>query len=283
MGALKTFALAGGLVIAATAVASGADLPPPPMPAYAPAPLRGSIDASGIYLRGDVGVGIMGKAKGYLEGVPAGTAISYTDGSFGNVGFAGIGVGYQFNSWFRFDITGEFRSSATFGYRDSYTDAVGTGVNVYRGKHSAAVFLANAYVDLGNWHGLTPFLGVGAGWAQHRISDKVDMGTRTIGGVTSTTFGYFNDASKGSFAWALMAGVAYDVSSNVKLELGYRYLNMGKAQSGNLAYCSGGCPVPPVSSRFRAIDSHDIKLGFRWLLGGPDYAPPPVPVVMRKG
>jgi opacity protein-like surface antigen len=281
MGALKIIAVAGGLAFSASALA--ADLPPPPMPDYAPAPLRGSIDVSGVYLRGDVGVGIMGKTKGSLDGVPVGTTIAYQNGSFGTIGFAGVGVGYQFNSWFRFDVTGEFRTSSSFGFSDTYTDAAGTGVNVYRGKLSSMVFLANAYVDLGNWHGLTPFLGAGAGWAYHKVTDMVDMGTRTVAAGTSTTFGYFDDKTKGSFAWALMAGVSYDVTPNVKVELGYRYLNLGKAASGNLAYCSGGCPVPAVSGRFGTIDSHDIKLGVRWLLNGPEYAPAPAPIVMRKG
>ena len=56
---------------------------------------------------------------------------------------------------------------------------------------------------------------------------------------------------------------------------------MGKAESG--VACSFTCP-PGVSVRFRDIQSHDIKLGFRWLLGGSDYAPPPpTPIVVRKG
>lgn len=283
MSALKIVALAGGLIVGATAAATGADLPPPPLPAYPPAPLRGSIDASGLYLRADVGVGIMSKTRGSLDNVPAGTAIAYTDGQFGTVGFAGVGVGYQFNNWFRFDATGEWRGSAHFGFRDAYVDAAGTGVNVYRGKFSSAVFLANAYLDLGNWNGLTPFVGGGVGWAWHTVADMTDMGTRTVAAGTATTFGYFDDKSKGSFAWALMAGLAYDVTPNLKLEFGYRYLNMGKAASGDLAFCSGGCPVPAVSARFREIQSHDIKLGMRWMLGGPDYAPAPPPIVMRKG
>jgi opacity protein-like surface antigen len=284
MRALKTFALAGGLIIGAASLASAADLPPPP-PAYPPAPLRGTVDA-GIYLRGDVGVGLMGDVRGSISPLPATVAtITYDDGSFGHVGFAGVGLGYQFNSWFRFDVTGELRTSARLKFRDSYTTSVpppDSGVNSYTGSLSTALFLANAYIDLGNWHGLTPFLGAGVGFARHRVHGVDDSGVAVTGGVPSVTYGFFSDASRTNFAWALMAGLAYDVTPNVKLELGYRYLNMGKANSGPLAFCSGGCPVPTPSVRIRQIESHDIRLGFRWLLSGPDYAPPPM-AVMRKG
>ncbi|WP_342360708.1 outer membrane protein [Terrarubrum flagellatum] len=282
MGALNTFALAGALVIGATAVASGADLPPPPM-AYPAAPLRGSIDASGVYLRGDVGMGVMGNVKGTYQNLPATTSVTYNDGSYGNVGFAGIGIGYQFNNWFRFDVTGELRGTAKIGFRDTYSDTFGNrGTNSISGHLNTSVFLANAYVDMGNWHGFTPFLGAGVGAAYHRVSALDDIGNSlpAAGGGPFAAVGGFDGKSKTSLAWALMAGVAYDVTPNVKLELGYRYLNMGKAESG-LA-CTLTC-LPGTSVKIRDIDSHDIKLGFRWLLGGPDYAPPPIPVVVRKG
>lgn len=285
MGAFKTVALAGALVISATAVAIGADMPPPPMPAYPPAPLRGSIDASGIYLRGDIGMGVMSEVKASYRNIPATTAVAYSYGDYGNVPFGGVGVGYQFNNWFRFDVTGELRGNAKIAFRDSYTDALGnSGVNSVSGTLRSAVFLANAYVDLGNWYGLTPFLGAGVGVANHKVSALDDIGNSMPagGGGPFAAVGSFNGKSKNSLAWALMAGLAYDVTPNVKLELGYRYLNMGKAESG--VACAMTCP-PGASIGFRDIQSHDIRLGFRWLLGGPDYAPapPPTPFVVRKG
>lgn len=287
MGACKTFALAGALVMGATAVATGADMPPPPMPAYPVAPLRGSIDASGIYLRGDVGMGSMGDAKASYQNLGSftPTSLTYQNGSMGNVGFFGLGVGYQFNSWLRFDVTGELRGTAKLDFNDKWTTPTLTGTNSVRGHLNSSVFLANAYVDLGNWHGLTPFLGAGAGVVYHKVSRLDDSGTnspnpQTTPPTINLSSGSFDGKSKTNFAWALMAGVAYDVTPNVKLELGYRYLNMGKAESGTA--CAFSCP-PNSYVRFRDIQSHDIKFGVRWLLGGPEYAPPPMPIVVRKG
>ncbi|MBN9062876.1 MAG: hypothetical protein BGP06_11215 [Rhizobiales bacterium 65-9] len=285
MGAFKTFALAGALVMGATAVASGADLPPPPLPNY-PAPLRGSIDASGIYIRGDVGMGVMGDVKGSYHNLGpafAATTINYHNGEFGNVGFAGVGVGYQFNNWLRFDLTGELRGSAKIAFRDTYANPFQTGTNSISGTLNSSVFLANAYIDLGNWYGLTPFIGAGVGFAHHRVSPLDDVGTnspipQTVPPTVNVAVGGFEGKSKNNVAWALMAGLAYDVTPNVKMELGYRYLNMGKAESG--AACALTCP-PGSYVGVRDIQSHDIRLGIRWLLSGPEYAPPPY--VVRKG
>ena len=45
------------------------------------------------------------------------------------------------------------------------------------------------------------------------------------------------ERSTTNFAWALMAGLDFNVTQNLKLELGYRYLNMGKIH----------CPAGPTA------------------------------------
>ena len=46
--------------------------------------------------------------------------------------------------------------------------------------------------------------------------------------MAATGFGYAStDSSKWSMAWALHAGVAYNVTNNFKVELAYRYVNFG--------------------------------------------------------
>ena len=84
-----------------------------------------------------------------------------------------MGVGYEWNSWLRFDVTGEYRTKAAFKATGRYTDFCAGGGNCFdvnTGNFSSAVFLANAYVDLGTWWCLTPFIGVGVGGACNMIS-----------------------------------------------------------------------------------------------------------------
>ena len=65
------------------------------------------------------------------------------------------------------------------------------------------------------------------------------------------------------------AGVAYTVTKNFKVELAYRYLNLGSVT--DTIDCVGGCN--PDSYKFGNLYSHDIKLGLRWTCC--DLPPPP--------
>lgn len=273
MGSKKALTLAGVLVAGAIHSASAADLlPPPPV---LDAPLRGAIvESSGFYLRGDVGVGIAGSTK-LRQSFDAGFTVpglAVDSQKRGDQMFVGIGAGYKFNNWFRADLTGEYRTGADWSAIASYTcgSLSGRCYDHYKGRIANSVFLANAYADLGTWSGLTPFVGFGLGTAQHRVQGLTDADYQ-VGG-----FGYAKDKDSWKFAWALMAGLGYDVSPNLKLELGYRYLNMGKSTSGHII-CQNtpacGNEVQKVS-----MSSHDIRLGMRWMLGGEVAAPMPMPM-----
>jgi opacity protein-like surface antigen len=78
--------------------------------------------------------------------------------------------------------------------------------------------------------------------------------------------------------------VGYQVSNNLSFELANRYLNMGNADTAVVNCNSTGCANtggPAAFYTLTNLDSHDFKLGMRWLLNepAPAYAPP----LMRKG
>lgn len=283
----KSFLVAGGLVIASTLAASAADMLPPPPPPMAPPP---PAEFSGWYLRGDVGVAKQ-KAKTWSHGdVTAAPGGRFINSFTGDAAFAGVGVGYQFNNWLRFDVTGEVRSSASIGATDTYNwtcafvggscGAIGQVVprsNIWTGQREAIVGLANVYVDLGTWHGLTPFIGAGIGGSWNHVFGVKDFDPSEFGGA-----GFASDTRKWSMAYALHAGLAYSVTSNVKLEMGYRYLNMGTASIGTLTCLPlGNCNPTGRTGKIADNEAHEIKLGMRWLFA--DYAPAPAfPPVIRK-
>ena len=285
MGSKKALTLAGVLAASVIHSASAADLlPPPPV---VEAPLRGAIvETSGFYLRGDVGVGIAGPTR-LKQSFDAGFTVPglrVDQQSRGDQAFVGAGFGYKFNNWFRADLTGEYRSAAEWSAIASYAPGAppaacvtGRCFDHYKGRIANSVFLANAYADLGTWSGITPFVGVGLGTAQHRFSGLTDV-DHQLG-----AFGYADNKSSWKFAWALMAGLGYDITPNLKLELGFRYLNMGKATSGHIV-----CQVAPGGACGNEVqrvkmDSHDIRLGMRWMLGGETAAPAPMPApLVRK-
>jgi len=308
MSSLKTFALAGAVLAGAAAAASAADLRGPIPIGLPPAPIVGPIvEASGWYLRGDVGVGEL-NGKTSIEQVGVGSSRGHAE-NFGSFVSGGVGVGYQFNSWLRADITGEYRTKASTSFADKYCNALDgggnflaptcngaspfqrEGFNRINGNIGSYVFLANGYVDLGTWYGLTPYVGAGVGFASLRASGFNDVGGNyardnatgaILAGTSFATGGYLANRDKTNFAWALMAGLGYDVSERLKLELGYRYLNLGKAETGN-AVCFGD-PTCQFTVKAKDLDSHEFRLGMRWMLGGPTYAaaPPPAYSVVKK-
>ena len=77
---------------------------------------------------------------------------------------------------------------------------------------------------------------------QDRISGFTDTGVqqpaaceRVVGGLATTR----GDGSKWNFAWAAHAGLAYQVSPNVTLELAYSYVDLGSGTTGTVTTFDG--------------------------------------------
>ncbi len=296
MSSLKILAVAGAVVAGATNLASAGDLPAAlPLPSY-DTPLRGTVDAtSGIYVRGDVGVGITrirkftsddydtGIAGGFIEG------LQFSGERDPNPVFVGVGIGYRFNNWLRADATIEYRTASSFGYTDRFNrpdlSPLSAQSNTYNGTLASTVGLFNAYADLGTFCQLgciTPFVGAGVGFVNHQVTGLTDQGIVSFpelapGQTDFPTLGIYRNGSRTNLAWALHAGAAYNVTPNVTLELAYRYLNLGQAQSSAGTNTFNGSPLAAIKAK--EIDSHDVKLGMRWALGGDCCAQPaPEPV-----
>jgi opacity protein-like surface antigen len=269
------------LLAGASAQAADYGYPPPPQPYYAP-PQQVIIQqpapefAGNWYLRGQIGYGITGYSKFELS--PLGPTDSIASSSVSDAYFIGAGVGYEWNNWLRFDATVEYRFKTSLYALGVYPP---NGIDEYNGHLSSLVFLANAYVDLGTWDCFTPFVGAGIGFARNTITDLVDVNSTTGG------YGVGRDTSKWSMAWALYAGVTYNVSKSFKVDLTYRYLDLGSFH--DTIDCFGGCGGGgPLTYELRNVHSHDIMLGFRWAccdIPAPPqivYTPPPPPPPIRS-
>ena len=109
----------------------------------------------------------------------------------------------------------------------------------------------NGYVDLGSYWGATPFVGAGIGVADNALSSVSDQGFAIpSAGAAYPVGGDFSNASSTRFAWALMAGLDFDIAPNLRLELSYRYLNLGAIAVGGL-HCRHPAPYPAQEGRSR--------------------------------
>ena len=253
---LRKSAIAACALVAIATPATAADLIP-----YEPVPVPPAV-LGGWYLRGDIGYSNQQVDSLYNVLYTTADSVANVHREFTGAPFASAGVGYKFNNWFRVDATGEYRSKSEFNGADLYTLAgVGTFPDVYTAKKSEWLALVNAYVDLGSWHGISPFVGAGVGAANVKISAFTDSGVGVDG--ISDAFAFGGEHDEWNFAWALYAGVGMAVTDNVTLEMAYRYLDMGDGASGDLRpYDGPGVIDNPME--FRDITSHDVKLGFRY-------------------
>jgi opacity protein-like surface antigen len=277
MSARMPLLLACGLLSAlGSGAARAADLlPSAPLPE-----LRGSltpdVEVSGFYLRGDIGFSNQSVER-LSNSLDALGTIEKVNLGFAGAPLAGVGAGYRFNRWFRTDLTGEYRSAATFTGLERYRDAslpLGYGTDEYSATKRDAVALVNGYVDLGQWYGLAPFLGAGVGAAQVTLDNFKDTNVVTQG------LAYAKSTSKTSFAWALHAGIGYAVTPNFTIELAYRYLNLGDASTGTVYNYAGQCRTCEALT-FKNTDSHDMKLGLRWTPGASISPAEPATLVRR--
>jgi opacity protein-like surface antigen len=282
MRSVRVF-IAAGAASLLSSMAFAADMPIAPPP-YAPV-----ADFGGWYLRGDIGFSnqSVGSIRNTNAALYSGlTSFQETTG-FDTGGIYQIGVGYQFNHWLRADITGQYRGNANLHGIDQvsfpWAGATASGIDTYSGSKSELLFLANAYVDLGTWWCITPYVGAGIGASRVAISNFTDAGLTnknyTTGGapvVSGPPVASFVSAANGSqwnFAWALHAGLAYQVTPNMAVELGYSYSNLGNGTTGvdtTFDHSAYGHVY-----QFHNITSQDLMLGVRWNLDSmPAYAPP---------
>jgi opacity protein-like surface antigen len=276
------FLVAAGAASLLSSVAFAADMPsimPPPPMNYAPPPVE---DFGGWYLRGDIGMTNQRvDSLALTTSPPAG--FQSTGMGFDSSMLYDLGVGYRFNNWLRADVTGQYRGAANFhGSQFSTVGTLGPGISAvdnYTASKSEWVAMVNGYVDLGTWWCITPFVGAGVGTSRNTISGFRDDGIFNNGGQgISSTFGA--TASKWNFAWALHAGVAYNITRNVALELAYSYMNLGDGVTGPTNSFDGVTVVNQSGFTFKNITSNDVKLGVRWQFDAPPVYQPPL---MTKG
>lgn len=266
--------LAAGAASLISSMAFAADMPiaaPPPM--YAPpAP---PADFGGWYLRGDIGMTNQ-SAKRIDATLPAGFSKTTEGLGFDSSPLFDLGVGYRFNNWFRADVIGQYRGKANLHGSDNVVGPAFVGNDNYSGSKSEWVVMANAYVDLGTWWCITPFIGAGVGGSYNKLSGFRDDGIQIAGGVPSSSATYFADNGKWNLAWAAHAGLAYKVNPGFTVELAYSYMDLGDAAPGNFRAFDGS--ISGTSTiKVKDITSHDVKLGVRWDLNSPPaYMPPPL-------
>ncbi len=156
------------------------------------------------------------------------------------------------------------RTDLTFGYHGErdfsgwMPNAPAPGTPLLTSLTSYTLML-NFYYDLGNYSGFVPYIGMGLGFAYHDMDDVTC--TVAIAGFCTPGVRQAGDEDL-TFAWSATAGFGYQVSERLIFDLAYRYIDMGKADSGR---SDSAFAVNP-SLVMDDLTAHEIKAGFRYKL-----------------
>lgn len=209
---------------------------------------------SGWYLRGDVSYLAQKSFKNGDFTFPS-TIASESFGESEDAYFASIGFGYHFNDYLRADLNLGYLpgNKASFSYDDTAT-ATPSAVGFGNLKNYAISGILNGYVDLGTYVGITPYVGAGIGVVH---STRKLSASYTDINDSANSFAVEDNKSRYSLAYTLNAGLAYQVSKNVLIDLGYQYFSAPNAEYVT-AESLTSFPV------HKGISNHQVKLGLRY-------------------
>lgn len=162
----------------------------------------------------------------------------------------GVAVGYDFGTYGEYPIRLELeylyrgKTSADYGPRGRTNDNL-TSYNITSDIHTV---FANAYLDFPTDTAFTPYVQAGLGGAYVDTDFKEE-----------TLFNWFNihgSQAEWNFAWNVGAGLAYQCSDNIALDLSYRYSSFG---DGIELKSYGGLSTGEVD-----LQAHEVILGLRF-------------------
>ncbi|MEM5474591.1 outer membrane beta-barrel protein [Hoeflea sp. AS60] len=241
-------------------------------------PVTQSVEiGSGWYLRGDLGYSTKtrGAATNYSV-FSAGPPATYTSTPYDSSSLSGdwsgsLGAGYSFTDYLRGELSFDYSRGRFNGTTSSTTPCAGSTLGQCSSADTQTFeqygLMANAYVDLGTFVGFTPYLGAGAGltrvtWNTY-TNDQTCVGGACVGTAADRTR---SGTEAWRFTYALMGGVSYDLSKNLKLDVGYKYskIKAGKQAGFDATTIAAGASGSQVSDN--GFAKHEVRVGLRYSL-----------------
>ena len=119
------------------------------------------------------------------------------------------------------------------------------------------LYMINAYYDFDEMgQGFVPYISGGIGLSRMVLEE---IRAKNASGTTNVTEG---GKTKDNLGWALGLGTAVQMEGDVSLDIGYRYVEMGKTKGdGNFS----GSPAIATNSgtNFDNLFAHELYLGLR--------------------
>ena len=188
-------------------------------------------------------------------------------GGFGTAPVIELGLGYAAAPALRLEVLTEYRPRLAFEGRANFL-APGRRQSVHAELSSLSAMLA-AHVDLPalgvpRIGPFEPFVGAGAGAARIRIGE-----TRMNFPRTTTIV---RGASRTGLAWMLTAGVSAPLGERTRLDLAWRYTDLGEVRTGRgagwVVWRDGSEEPKPydIAPTRARLAGHGLRLSLRYAL-----------------
>ncbi|GIL01976.1 MAG: hypothetical protein BroJett030_18750 [Alphaproteobacteria bacterium] len=234
---------------------------------------------SGWYLRGDIGWNhaVDGNLTFYSD-----ARYDYDNQKFGEGVSYSLGVGHIFNDWFRADVTLDYSGNNEWS---GSTTGTGCGVgfdadcySVDSATYDRYSLHANAYLNLANWYGISPYVGAGVGLSHVTWNDYASVATCAVDPTETCPYGVHSGSSATEYfsgpttsypsadstvlSYSLMAGVDYRIDERWKLDFGYKWTHLhgGKVVAANV----NGPGAPQGDSLVDRLAIHEFRVGLRY-------------------
>ncbi|MCL1860569.1 MAG: outer membrane beta-barrel protein [Proteobacteria bacterium] len=148
---------------------------------------------------------------------------SDNDSAFG----AALTLGYDFHQKFQIPLRADLEYAAFGNVTGKKTWRFPGEKDSYKQTLKIQTLFLNAYYDFRNRSAFTPYAGGGFGLASIKANGRYDE-VYFVGSTYSVKYGA---KSTTNFAWNIGGGVAYKVSEQFSLDLGYRFSGLGKAKT----------------------------------------------------
>lgn len=240
----KTFALIGmGFATIGTS-AFAADVSP-----YAALRLTGSIMNNDAAVVSDYSFG------GVTHHINTLANETHSDFVFGVNAGVGASVELPYGA-LRGEIAFDWKSEAKdmnefeFAISNNYTHEFETKTSVYD-------VMLNLYYDFDTGTAFVPFIGAGLGYGHIAIEST------GRGNVPTGAFELPVELQADNFVWNVGAGIAYELTENLAIDLMYRYTNYGSVDTSVALEVQGLGAKLPVDADFD-VATHEFLLGARY-------------------
>lgn len=251
------------------------------------APSLASAQDSGVYIKGQLGYGVISDSEIVAERTinPFDQTLVGDVAGEGNLA-AALGVGYDFGNNWRLEALG------TRLYND--LGAIGGQPNTFA-KVTTTSMMANVLYDFDDFGRWEPYVGAGIGVVEGSFSmastdflnDTNTVLVQNPACITATALptsarSCIVDDDDTNFAWNLIAGFGYNITDNLTWDTNYTYTDMGTFDlTGSIVTVPVAAPGTQVVSNLRSdledVSSHAVMTGFRYRFGKATPPPPPPP------